>query len=202
MAINEQAGKSDGIDPTTVNYIEVLDQLERYISGRGRIELVKAIKDTKVDVFGAPSATASWKTVLGKECDNVEIHDAVPYEEALDVMKQSKIVLNSSPKMKNGVHERILAGLACGALVITDENDYLGEHFTDGEDIAFYRHGKWDKLNESIQSYLSDEDKRKGVVEKGGENVMQNHTWDNRAEALLKELPPILDEIKKQVSKA
>ena len=69
-----------------------------------------------------------WKKYFEKQ-SNIIVHDAVPYAESLEIMKQSKIVLNSSIKNKFGAHERIFAGLASGALVLTNENIYLKEYF-------------------------------------------------------------------------
>ncbi len=187
--------KGGEVDPNTVNFIELLDVLEMYTRGRARVEMVKAIRDAKVSIFGSPSATSSWQKQLGKQA-NVVIHDAVPYDQALELMQRSKIVLNSCAWIKYGVHERILASLACGALCITDDNLYLRENFSDGVNLGFYEYGKGEALNSLVNQYLSDENKRRQVVAAGREQVMHHHTWDHRAAALLKELTPILDRIR------
>lgn len=187
QTLDRHASKLGGIDPREINFFEVLDQLEMYIRGKDRIKLVQGIKDAKVDVFGSAESADIWKKYLGSQ-SNVIIHDAVPFEEALKIMKQSRIVLNSCPWIKNGTHERILAALACGALVITNENIYMRENFKDNKDIVFYQHGKWDRANDVVNEYLSDENKRKKLVEKGRQKVMKHHTWDQRAENLLREL--------------
>jgi spore maturation protein CgeB len=111
-------------------------------------------------------------------------------------MKHSQIVLNSCPWISYGGHERIFSGLACGALVITNENPFLHEEFKDGESIAFYQHGRWDKANHRVNEYLENVAKRNQVVKKGREIVMSRHTWDHRAAKLLKELPALLKKVK------
>jgi glycosyltransferase involved in cell wall biosynthesis len=198
QALDRHVNAGSGIDPQQIDFINILDDLETYIRGYDRVQLVKGIKDAKVDIFGSGDTAQGWKKYLGSGAKNVVLHDPVPYEHALTIMKDSKIILNSCPWIKNGTHERILAGLACGALVLTNENIFMREHFRDGESIAFYRHKQWDRVNEQINSYLNDESKRQAVAHKGREAVMKGHTWDHRAAALLKELPVLLKRIPKQ----
>ena len=183
-----------GIDPQKIDFISILDEIEMYIRGKDRVELIKAIKDAKVDIFGS-SEGMGWKKYLGGKRSNIKIHDPVPYEQALEIMKHSKIVLNSCPWIKNGTHERILSGLACGAVVITNENIFMRENFKDGENIVFYQHQKRDKANHRVNEYLENSTKWQQVASKGRQAVMNAHTWDHRAAALIKELSSILRRI-------
>lgn len=194
-AVNKQINHQSGIDPETIDFIEVLDEIEMYIRGKDRVELVKSIKDAKVDIFGSVDDAGGWKKYLGDR-RNIVIHDPVPFEQALSIMKHSKIVLNSCPWISFGGHERIFAGLACGALVLTNENAFLKNEFKDSESIAFYHHGRWDKANHRVNEYLQDESKRESIVKKGREIVMKRHTWNHRAAQLIKELPALLQSIK------
>jgi spore maturation protein CgeB len=194
-AFDAFAGQGGSLDPQQVNFVELLDILEMYIRGRARVEMVRAIRDAQISIFGSASATSSWQKQLGKQ-SNVVVHDAVPYDQALELMQRSKIVLSSCAWIKYGLHERILAGLACGALVVAEDNLYLREQFSDGVNIALYPYGKGESLNTRINEYLVDETKRRKIVTAGREQVMLHHTWDHRAAALLKELSPILQQIR------
>lgn len=178
------------IGPGIYNYPEIMDQIEMYAKGRDRVELIRAIQDSSVHLFG--SGIPIWKKYLGDKT-NVTFHEAVNFEKAIEIMKQSKIVLNSCVWLKDGTHERILTGLVCGALVLTNDNIYMREHFKDGENIALYKVGKWDQVNEQIRYYLSHQENMKKIAEKGRELVISQHTWDQRAKILLKELPQALD---------
>jgi spore maturation protein CgeB len=184
------------VNPGIVNYPQIIDQVEMYVKGKDRVELIQSIQDASVHIFGANLNL--WKKYVGQKT-NVVFHEPVNFDIALEVMKQSKIVLNSCAWLKDGTHERILAGLACGALVLTQENIYMRENFNDGYNIAFYRLGKWNKINEQIQKYLTHPDQRENAAEKGRDLVMRKHTWDHRAKTLLKELPAVLKRIKEKV---
>lgn len=182
-----------GFDPSKVDFIEILSDLENYIRGKDRFELVKSIKDTKVHIFGHESD--KWLSLLGNPA-NVIAHDSVSYTESILIMQQSKIVLNSSPFFKNGAHERIFTGIACGALVITNENIYMKENFKNEEDILFYQTFNRDAINRDINHYLQNDKQRFDIVSRGQETVRNHHTWDQRAAALIKDINPILERIR------
>lgn len=190
-ALDRQVSKHAGIDPQKLDFVDILDQIELYIRGKDRVELLKAIDEAKVDVFGLAEGLEGWKKYLGNK-RNIVIHDAVPFAQAIEIMKHSKIVLNSSPWIKYGGHERIFTGLAAGALVLTNENLYLREHFQDGKSILFYHPYKWGDANHRINEYLADPAKRERVAIQGRNIVMQHHTWDHRAAQLIKEITPLL----------
>ncbi len=192
-AINRQVTKPGGIHPKDLDFIELLDELVMYIKGKGRADLVTSIKDANVTIFGSTSeGDRSWKDFLGSKHPNITTCDPIPHDQAIEVMKKSKIVLNNTPWVTHGAHERLFNGIACGALTLTDQNDYLSETFTNENNIAFYKKSSLNELNALVNTYLSDEQKRLSVVEKGREVVMRHHTWDHRAKQLILELEPIL----------
>lgn len=180
------------IDPTKLDYPDVLDNLEAYIGGKSRVELLQAIEKADVHVFG--SGSEGWKKHL-KGKSNIHVHGEVPFEEAQELMKKAKIVLNATPEIKRGLHERLLSGLACGAAVLALETPYLKENFRDEKDILFYRPRQWEEVNRKLQIYLGDEDKRRKIATQGRLNVMNHHTWDHRAKELVQALPSILNQI-------
>lgn len=192
--LNSAVRNDTGVNIAGLDYLAVLEDIEMYLRGKDRIEMVRAVKNAKVDVFGTADGKAGWDHYLGGK-KNVVIHDPVPFEQVLSIMKHSKIVLNSSPWIYRGVHERILSGIACGALVITNENPYLKEQFKDGKSIVLYKHGQWDKLNHHINEYLESESQRNTIVEAGRKIVMGHHTWDHRVAQLLAQLPVYLKKI-------
>ena len=195
-AMDKEMVQGNAIDPNKIDFIQILDDLEMYIRGRERVELLRSIKDARVDLFGSNATTTTWKKQLAGNA-NILIHEGVPYDQALEIMQKSKIVLNSCAWIKRGTHERTLAGLAAGALVLTSENQYMLENnFVDGTSIAYYTYSHLDGVNAVVNRYLKDEPLRKKVAHAGREQVMHHHTWDIRAGTLVKELSPILESIR------
>lgn len=189
QALNEEAVRSQGIDLSEINFFEMLDELEMYIRGKDRIELIRSIKNAHVDVFGAGD---DWKKYLGNY-PNITVHPPVSYEDALTIMQQSKIVLNSCPTIQNGGHERLFAAMAAGSLVLTNKNFFLTHHFEEGKDLLFYQHHHLEEVNDLIDFYLSHDEKRQEIVAQGRKKVLLSHTWDVRVKELLKQLPPMLE---------
>lgn len=194
-AIDKHAKMSSGINVSGIDFLYLLDQLEDYINGLDRLELVRSIKDAEVHIYGASSE--AWKTHAPET--NIVAHEGVEFEEGLKLMRQSKVVLNSCPSIKNGAHERIFSGIACGAAVLTDENPFMHESFRHKHNILFYRHGLWHDVNTCLNEILADENKRMELVLRGQETVKEGHTWDHRAAVLVNELEPILEAIESEV---
>lgn len=188
-----------GVDFPTLFYY-----LDNYTRGRDRVELIRAVKDIPVHVFGALSddnavGILGWSPYLSA-CKNVTVHPAVPFSEGLEILRRSKIALNSAPFFKNGSHERVLTALACGALPITTDTIFFREHFKEGEEIAFYHPKKWDLVNATIKEYLDNAEKRKQAVQAGAKIVAKSFTWDKRVDEFLQAASDILPRIHHQQS--
>ncbi len=161
-------------------FFEALQGLEKYIKGKDRALLIKSLEGFPVHIFGHTTDKTNWKTYLGNKYPHVHVHEAVDFEQALEIMKRSKIVLNPSLKNKQGSHERFFSGTSCGALVISSESEYLKTHFTPQQEVLMYQHTHLKDLNAVIQGLLQDEANRNTITEKARAKVQQHHTWDAR----------------------
>jgi spore maturation protein CgeB len=173
--------------------------VDDYLRGYDRWKLILSIKSAKVHVFGG---TCWGEDVKGwphyfRDCPNVVIHPAIPFKETLEVLKKSKISLNSMPFFKNGTHERIFTGTACGNLVVTTDNLWIREHYSEGEELLLYQPKHWEEIDEKVDYYLNREEERVQIAKKGREKTLQNHTWDHRVAQLLEVIPPLLDRLKR-----
>lgn len=191
--IDRQLSQSNAIDPSKINLLELLEELDLYIKGKDRIELVKSIKECRVNIFGTSSLTGGWGKYIKNS--NVKFNDPVHYEDAIEIMKQSKIILSSCPEVKNGADERTFAALGCGALVITNHNLYLQKHFRQGKEMLFYQPGKWQSVNEHIHHYLSQPELLEKIASSGQEKTLREHNWDVRAKELINKLSSTLEKM-------
>ncbi len=188
QALERRLRTKGDIDPTTFIQAELFDQLEFYIRGKDRFAAITAIRDVPVHVFGTKSGPRGWQDYL-RHMKNAVIHDRISYEETLTVMQKSKLILNSTPTIKDGAHERVFAGLMAGSAVITNQTHFLNESFQEG--LAFYKHNQYDALNGLVGHLLRDESQRFEMVQHGRKIIRQKHTWDARAQALLEHLNQI-----------
>lgn len=171
--------------------LEVLELVEQYVRGKARCDLVRSLSGVRVHVYGNVYGDGSWDSMT-RGCDHVELHGAVAFDEAIRLMTQAKVVLNTCPRIKFGGHERIFTGMACGALVFTEENPWMREAFTEGVDVAFFSHRRISEAAPILEAYLGSDSLRQAVAAAGQENVRQNHTWDQRAEQALHDVEALL----------
>lgn len=146
-------------------------EIDGYVTSKDRVELVRA---THAHVFGR----GPWE----KYCPEAHIHGPIPFGETLEVLRQSKIVLNSAPRFKNGSHERLLMGPLLGALVCTGETPYVKDNFRAGESILTYPFGQWEEAVEAIERSLGHSQE---MAEEAARIVRSHHTWDQRAGQLI-----------------
>lgn len=186
-AFDRQLRPVGGVNPKEIDLVAALQDLEDYLNSKDRIELVKAIEGPRVHIFGQMH-DGSWQTYLGKQ-RNVVVHEEISFNEMLQVMQRSRLVLNSCPSQRLGGHMRVFEGLRQGAAVLSSGSAYLNETFTHGKDIMFYRYGDHTGINSSIEALLKDEGRRQALVADGQQVVQHHHTWLQRAQELLRHLP-------------
>jgi len=174
---------SPRFDVNNKEMITILDQVELYVRGKDRIELINAIRVAPIHIFGS----GNWEKYFGQN-DNVVVHPPVPFTKALELMQSSKIILNSSPQFKFGAHERIFYGLASGAAVLCNKNSYLSGQFKENVSILFYQYPQWENINTLIGTYLNNDDKRAALAKNGRKIAMKSHAWSNRVSCLIEYL--------------
>lgn len=184
------AWQASQLDLQGVNFGVLYYYLDNYTRGKDRVELIRSIKNAHVHVFGDLATdnavgNLSWPQYLASQ-PNVTVHSPTLFHEGLEILKRSKIVLNSMPFFRDGSHERIFTGLACGCLPITSESKYLREQFKEGKELLFYHSNKREAVNDMIDDLLNNEEKRVEMALQGREIVMSRHTWDQRVEELMK----------------
>lgn len=177
------------LEKKILSYVYYVDN---YMRGKDRTELIRSIKNSHVHVFGdccwrVEKPILDWKHSL-KGMKNVTVHPAVSFEKSLEILKQSKICLNSMPFFKNGTHERIFTGLACRALPITTDNLWIRDNFKHGENILIYRPYHWNEVDSWVTEYIKHDEKRERMIDQGREIVMRRHTWDIRVLQLINNL--------------
>lgn len=191
-SIVKEESQRKKMELSEVQNIKVCQLVDFYTRGVDRFAMLRAIKDARVHIFGG----TCWREELPiqgwgayfPQPSNIVLHPAVSYQESLEILKQSKICLNSSPMFKRGTHERIFNGLMCGCAVVTTENGWISDNFSIGEEISVYRPRHWEGINEQINDLLAHPEKLARQAAAGRAKVLQHHTWDHRVEELLHQL--------------
>ena len=99
---------------------------------------------------------------------------------------KAHILLNVSPIFNRGMHDRIPAGMANRAVVLTDENPYLTGKYADGREMCFYSLEYMDSLVEQAERLITDPALRAEIAECARKEYEKKHTWRCRAEEILR----------------
>lgn len=144
-------------------------------------DIIKDIMDTDFDVTvygrGWPEFIEN-KYVKGSFIPNEELHK---------YYSSCKILLNDhweTMKELDFPSNRLFDALACGAFVISDKIT-SAETLFEGNIVTY---DDVDDLNGKLKYYLNHEEERKIMAEKGRELVLNNHTFDDRVDEILKHL--------------
>ena len=111
----------------------------------------------------------------------------IPNEELHKYYSSCKILLNDHWETMRELDfpsNRLFDALACGTFVISDKIP-SAETLFEGTVVTY---DDKDDLNEKLDYYLTHDEERLKMVEKGKEIVLKHHTFDNRVDEILNEL--------------
>lgn len=167
-----------------ITLVHVLKELERYINGKDRLDLLRHLTHVTIDVFGAEGG---WNRCL-KDLPHIRLHPPVPFEEHFSILERSRITINALAKIRQGGSERVFNALALNTLPLTSVSNYLNEFYQDQKSLLTYTWGSWKSAEEKIQTALNDPTYYTNLIANGRDITLKSHTWDNRVCDLLKTL--------------
>ena len=105
------------------------------------------------------------------------------FEEMARIYSQSHVAFNRS--VKNDLNMRVFEALGCGTLLLTNDlaDHGQGELFRDGVHLATYRDAE--ELVDKIRFYLAKSTARERIAQAGRREVVENHTYRHRMQAIL-----------------
>lgn len=141
-------------------------------------ELAVLARGLRVVVVTGDALTPGF---LAETC---EVLPFTPWAGVLDLMRRARVVVNVEPLHRHAVHERMLAGMACGAAVATDGNVFQRGRFADGREVLFFamRPGS---LSGRIAAALADREALAEVAARGREAALSEFGAEAKARQLL-----------------
>ncbi len=127
-----------------------------------------------VTVFGVGWDRCEW------ESPNVVYAGVTSPAQILELMNQSKIVLNTMTWFKQGAHDRIFNGMLAGAAVVSDRSEYVEEIFTKQKQLQLFSLDGIKELPEIVQSLLQHPRVAQDMADCGYEETRRKHMWINR----------------------
>ena len=162
--------------------------IDSYISKYYRNGIVKGFLDEGISLT---VSGRNWNDFKEKHQygDKLEIiSENMSYEEVLENIENSKMVLNVFPWFKNGSHERVASALINGAVCITDENLYTKKFLNNGENAILYDRNNPKMLADRIRYYTENIHEAKKIAEKGQLIGKKYMSVKNNVDILLEKL--------------
>ncbi|HEV8016426.1 MAG TPA: hypothetical protein VGP48_12890 [Stellaceae bacterium] len=108
------------------------------------------------------------------------------FDEIRGLMRNSRIVLNTTAKFPLGSHERIWYAMAEGALVLTDSSAFMKQDFAGGENILYLPQQRLEPGDLAPLSALArDHATLTRMTESAALRYRERHTWEKRAPFLV-----------------
>ena len=146
-------------------------EVERYVRVYKRYELIKKIGESDLSVLCIGNVKEYNK--LNKS-GKLILKDRVNYETLLEMMNDSKMVLNITGHLYNGITERVLSAMINGAVAITEEDRFTKKHFKDGENIILYN---FDTGVDKIKYCMDNIDKLEKVALNGQKEAISKYDF-------------------------
>lgn len=101
------------------------------------------------------------------------------------LMLQSKITLNRHIDVaeNNANNMRLYEATGCGAMLLTDKKDNLGELFVPGKELVTYQN--LNEIEKKIKYYLGHDSERSRIARNGQKRTLKDHTYKVRMGQLI-----------------
>lgn len=171
-------------DNELLDVIEKLHYVDMLAVSYYREKTIKTLVEAglKVILYGTGWEVCEW--INNK---NLDYRGRVSADEIVDLMYDSKIVLNTMTWFKDGTHDRVFNGMLAKAVAVTDSSIYMEENFT-ADELVMFELEDIDKLPQIISGLLSDTDKMQQLADAGYDKAVQYHSWEKRADELYYDL--------------
>lgn len=159
----------------------IITKIDAYVRSYTRTKVIDALVESGLNV----SVCGSGFSAYAKKYSNINIYSetGLDIEEVIEIMGNSKMVLNSLATF-HGSHERIYTAMLQGAISVTNIMEDLEDEFIENEDYISYTYDKLDDLTTKLKSVLSDLDYAQKIADSAFFKA-QNHTWEKRASEIL-----------------
>ncbi len=170
-----------GYDKSILNQLYPLAQyLHNHIHSIRRYEALCALADADIPVWVYGKG---WTDHLSR-FQSFHYKGEGSFDETLELLKKTRLVLNTNTNFVEGAHERIFAAQAAGAAVISDRSSWLEEKFTDGLNIQFFDWNPEINVAEKVSSLINNPEAIYQIAKNGRKETLKNHLWENRIEMI------------------
>ena len=159
--------------------------LEIALRRADRERIIKVLRGRQIHIFTGIEDAATWAK---EEPDqHYSFHPPADFREAAKLCCLSKVVINSSPHLRPGYHERLFLSLASGAITLVERGRLPSWLVEEGRVVEY------DSASlESVPGRLIEAQRRPYNREKVLTWLSSEHTWDARLQNLLPKIERLI----------
>jgi hypothetical protein len=146
-----------------------------------RFEFLKAVARTGLPLH---IVGAGWEGQLYR-FKNATFEGAVEMTRMVELMRQSRVVLNTNGNFGAGSHERPFSASLAGAATFSDYSRYYGQVFEDEKNIALFRWKDLDGGMAQLKALAADPERAFDYARSAKALTLSGHTWDSRIDLVL-----------------
>lgn len=137
-AVLRSFGETDTLDLTR----ECMEFVGEYVDSYWRFyyheNIIRSLLDAGITLTVCGKKWNKFKETITEKQNLIVLSEEMHYEEVVEKIADSKMVLNIVPSFKNGGHERIAMAAINGSVCLTDGNRYIKELFENPEGAVIY----------------------------------------------------------------
>ena len=152
-----------------------------YIRPYSRILLIKELSQSGLNI----TICGDGWSVFAKKYKNINYIGTLDIKDNLELIRKAKVLINVTPTLRNGSHERVFTGMLNNTVVFSDKSRYYDDFFEDEKSILYYSFNSLDKDIEKLKTILSDDKKLFEISQNAYEIANKYHTWENRVDTIL-----------------
>ena len=97
--------------------------MQKYVRAYTRFTLINELAKSGLNITICGSG---WEN-FAKEYKNVNYLGSLNIDENLELINKAKILVNATPTLKNGSHERVFTGMLNNSVIFSDKSSYYDE---------------------------------------------------------------------------
>lgn len=159
----------------------ILGEVNRYVRAQSRMQLIRHLAHLPMTLVGD-----GWPQFVSGP--HLRFRCSVPFPICEELVARSKVLLAVQPIHAHGASERFFTAMANEAALVTNDNDWLAEHYQEHNEYRSFSLTEPDGAVAAIEQLLGNESERHALTDAARERTLQNHLWRHRAEAFVRML--------------
>jgi spore maturation protein CgeB len=155
--------------------------VQNYIRSYSRILLIKKLSESGLNITICGNG---WEN-FAKEHKNINYIGTLDIKDNLELIRKAKVLINVTPTLRNGSHERVFTGMLNNTVFFSDRSRYYDEFFEDEKNILYYSFNSLNDDIKKLKEILKDDKKLFDISQSAYKIVVKNHTWENRVDTML-----------------